>query len=61
VSDLLIWPWRSAPASGRWGLSTVEGARRIVSAWLRAAPRVADVSSAWLREHEIESAKRGQT
>ena len=60
LSDLLVLPWRSEPVGGRRVLSTIDAARRIARAWLQRPPRMADVSSAWLREHEIESAKRGQ-
>ena len=51
--ELTLPPRRPMP-------STIEVAIRIVRAWLWTPPRVADVSRAWLREHEIESAKRGQ-
>ena len=51
--ELTLQPRLPAPSS-------IEVAIRIVRAWLRTPPRMADVSRAWLREHEIESAKRGQ-
>ena len=51
--ELTLQPRRQAP-------STIEVAMRIVRVWLRPPPRMADVSRAWLREHEIESAKRSQ-
>ena len=50
--ELTLQPRRPAP-------STIEVAIRMVRAWFQTPPRMADVSRAWLREHEIESAKRG--
>jgi hypothetical protein len=60
ASDPLVLPRRFEPVSGRPVLSMIDAARRIVRACLQTPPRMAAVSSAWLREHEIESSKRGQ-
>ena len=60
LSDLPLSSWRYESVSGPV-LSTIDIARRIVGAWCQTRPRVAKVSRAWLREHEMESAKRGQT
>lgn len=51
---LTLQPRRPAP-------STIEVVIRMVRAWFfQTPPRMTAVSRAWLREHEIESAKRGQ-
>jgi hypothetical protein len=62
LSDLLPLPWRCEPVTVRPLRSTalIAVARRIVRAWFAPRPRVGDVSSAWLQEHELESSKRGQ-